>query len=82
MNAVIAWMLSMGLKVRRGVAPAASVTSIVSPMARENARMNDAMMPEKAAGTTTRREHLQARAAERVRRVAKRTSAPRPSRPR
>ena len=54
MNAVIACMLSIGLNVRRGVAPAASVTSIVSPMARENAKMNDATMPDSAAGTTMR----------------------------
>src|SRR5690606_18693297 len=48
------WMLSRGLRVRFGVAPAASVTIIVSPMARESAKINDATIPESAAGTTTR----------------------------
>jgi hypothetical protein len=37
-----------------GVAPAAMVTIIVSPMARDMARMKLAMMPDSAAGTTVR----------------------------
>ena len=39
--------------VRLGVAPAAIVTNMVSPIARDMARMNDATMPDRAAGTTT-----------------------------
>ena len=39
----------------RGCCPAAIATIIVSPMARETARMNAAVIPENAAGTTTRR---------------------------
>ena len=42
-----------GLPVRRGCWPAAIATIIVSPIARDTARMNAAVMPEKAAGTTT-----------------------------
>jgi len=53
MNAVMVWMLSNGLKVMRGVAPAAMVTAIVSPTAREIAKMNAAIMPLSAAGTIT-----------------------------
>ena len=41
-------------------------TIIVSPMARETARMNAAVMPENAAGTTTRRLVCILRRAERV----------------
>ena len=37
----------------RGCWPAAIATIIVSPTARDTARMNAAVMPEKAAGTTT-----------------------------
>ena len=36
-----------------GTSPAASVTAIVSPMARLNPRMTDAMTPLLAAGRTT-----------------------------
>ena len=46
-------MLSSGFAVIRGVAPAAMVTSIVSPMARDMASMKEATMPDRAAGTTT-----------------------------
>ena len=52
--AVIVWMLSSGLAVNLGVAPAAIVTSIVSPIAREIANIKEAIIPDKAAGTTTR----------------------------
>ena len=37
-----------------GFWPAASATIIVSPMARDIARMNEATIPDSAAGTTTR----------------------------
>ena len=42
-----------GLPVRRGCWPAAIATIIVSPIARDTARMKAAVMPENAAGTTT-----------------------------
>ena len=45
-------MLSSGLTVSFGVAPAATVTIIVSPTARENASTNAGTMPESAAGNT------------------------------
>ena len=45
-------MLSIGLKVNLGVAPAAIVTNIVSPIALEIARMKAAIIPDNAAGTT------------------------------
>ena len=45
----------MGFQVRIGCWPAAIATIIVSPTARETARMKAAVMPENAAGTTTRR---------------------------
>ena len=40
--------------VRMNTLPAAIVTIIVSPMAREMPSTNDATMPDRAAGTTTR----------------------------
>src|SRR5680860_1429073 len=49
-------MLVNGFSVSLGVAPAAMVTAMVSPMARESARMNDAITPDSAAGTTVRVE--------------------------
>jgi len=52
-NAVIVCTLSNGLKVTRGVAPAAIVTAIVSPTALEIAKMNAANIPLKAAGRIT-----------------------------
>ncbi len=42
-----------GLKVKLGPWPAAMATTIVSPTARDMARMNAAAMPDNAAGTTT-----------------------------
>ncbi len=48
--------LSSGFSVRLGVAPAAIVTIMVSPIARESARMNEARIPDSAAGTTVRVE--------------------------
>ena len=45
-----------GFSVKLGFCPAAMVTIIVSPMARDTARMNADIMPERAAGTTTRVE--------------------------
>ena len=51
---VIVCMLSRGSSVRRGVAPAAIVTSIVSPIARDSPSISAATMPESAAGVTTR----------------------------
>ena len=56
MNAVIVCMASPGLNVRLGVPPAAISTIIVSPTARLMPRTKAAMMPESAAGTTTRVE--------------------------
>ena len=38
-----------------GLLPAAMVTAMVSPTAREKARITEAEMPDRAAGTTTRR---------------------------
>src|SRR3972149_11632772 len=46
-------MLSKGFKVNFGVAPAAKATTIVSPRALEMARIKEAAIPERAAGTTT-----------------------------
>ena len=45
---------SSGLSVRAWGAPAATATTIVSPIARLVARMSAATMPEIAAGKTTR----------------------------
>jgi hypothetical protein len=45
-----------GKKGILGLCPAAMVTIIVSPMARESARMYEETIPEVAAGTTTRVE--------------------------
>ena len=45
---------SRGSQVRFGWVPAAIATTMVSPMAREVARMQAATMPEVAAGVTTR----------------------------
>lgn len=45
-------MLSKGFKVRFGVDPAASATIIVSPIALEIAKKNDAIIPDEAAGKT------------------------------
>ena len=53
MYAVIVWMLSKGFRVILGVAPAAMVTSIVSPIALEKDKRHEATIPEVAAGTTT-----------------------------
>ena len=55
MKAVIVCTLSNGFKVILGVAPAAIVTSIVSPIALDNAMMKEAIIPDRAAGTTTLR---------------------------
>ena len=52
MYAVIVSIPLVGLKVRIGLEPAARVTAMVSPRARERARMKEATMPESAAGTT------------------------------
>lgn len=53
MNEVMVWTLFKGFKVTWGVAPAAMVTAMVSPTAREMARINAAMIPLNAAGVTT-----------------------------
>jgi len=53
MNDVIVWTDSSGSRVRFARLPAAIVTIIVSPTARANARMNDAAIPDAAAGITT-----------------------------
>src|SRR3989338_5073303 len=45
-------MLSNGFHVILGVAPAAKATAIVSPIAREIARIKEAKTPDKAAGKT------------------------------
>ena len=45
-------MLSIGLRVILGVAPAAIVTSMVSPIALDIAIMKAAIIPDSAAGTT------------------------------
>src|SRR5699024_11181454 len=50
---VIVWMVSVGLKVRFGFEPPAIVTIIVSPIAREMANTNDAIIPDNAEGKTT-----------------------------
>ena len=57
---------------RAAVAPAATATTIVSPIAREIARMIAATMPEIAAGTTTRRLVVMPSGAEAVRGLAQR----------
>src|SRR5579862_7034840 len=44
--------LCRGSRVRFGVAPAASVTAIVSPIARDTASTSAAAMPDAAAGAT------------------------------
>ncbi len=56
MAPVSVWPGPSGLRVNSepAVAPAASATTIVSPIAREMARIIAATMPEIAAGTTTR----------------------------
>ena len=56
MNAVSVSTATRGSNVSVGCRPAAMVTIIVSPMAREIASTNDATMPESAAGTTMRSE--------------------------
>ena len=56
--------------VRRGCWPAAIATIIVSPIARDTARMNAAVMPENAAGTHDAEARLHLRRAERVRALA------------
>ena len=76
------WMLSRGLSVSFGVAPAASVTAIVSPMAREMARMNEAMTPDSAAGSTTRVETSSLVAPSPYAASRERPWAPRAARPR
>ena len=45
-------MLSKGLSVRLGVEPAAIFTIIVSPIALDKAKTNEATIPERAAGKT------------------------------
>ena len=52
-NAVIVSMLRKGFSDSRGICPAAIVTAIVSPIAREIASRNDATIPDSSAGTTT-----------------------------
>jgi hypothetical protein len=54
MYAVIVCMPFVGSPVSRGCVPAASVTAIVSPIARETPSTIDAMTPERAAGSTIR----------------------------
>ncbi len=54
MNAVMAWIDSIGLKLRLGVEPAAISTTMVSPTARETPSTIEATIPERAAGKTTR----------------------------
>ena len=49
------WMLSSGERVRLGVEPAATATIMVSPTTRAMASRMAAMMPEMAAGKTTRK---------------------------
>ena len=58
MAAVMVRPSSKGLVVNceRLAEPAASSTTMVSPTARETARMNAATRPETAAGTTTRKD--------------------------
>ena len=56
MNAVSVSTAMRGSSVSVGCRPAAIVTIIVSPTAREIASTNDATMPESAAGTTMRSE--------------------------
>ena len=70
MNAVIVWTASNGSPVRLGWPPAAISTIMVSPIAREIASTNDAMIPETAAGTTMRVDDLHAARPEGVRAVA------------
>ena len=55
MNAAIVPPCSSGLTVSFGLKPIARTTAIVSPTARDIARMIDAMIPDSAAGKTTRR---------------------------
>ena len=55
MNAVIVWMLSRGSIDSCGFVPPASTTIIVSPIARDMARMIEAITPDSAAGNTTLR---------------------------
>ena len=53
------WVVSTGtsgLKVNLGCCPAAIATIIVSPIALENARITDTIIPEEAAGTITLKE--------------------------
>ena len=54
MNAVIASAAARGSKVSFACCPIAISTIIVSPIAREIARTNEATIPDTAAGTTIR----------------------------
>ena len=54
MYPVSVWMPRAGSRRGAGTIPAAIATIIVSPTARETPRMIDAMIPDSAAGTTTR----------------------------
>ncbi len=55
MKPVMVWPASVGFVTIRACVPAARATIIVSPTARERARTIDAVMPEMAAGNTTRK---------------------------
>ena len=48
-----AYIDSLSDAISFGVAPAAIVTAIVSPTALDSARTNEAITPDRAAGTTT-----------------------------
>src|SRR6266540_4099767 len=56
MNAAIVSIARIGLKVNCGFPPTAISAIMVSPIAREIPSTNDATMPDRAAGTTTRVE--------------------------
>src|SRR5687767_12709580 len=56
MYAVMVCTLEHGLSAICGVAPAAMVTAMVSPTARETPRIKAATIPDRAAGNTTRNE--------------------------
>ena len=55
MEAVRVWIEVKKFQVILGLLPAAMVTAMVSPTAREKARITEVAMPDRAAGTTTRR---------------------------
>ena len=53
---VIVSMGTSGFNVKRGCCPAAMATIIVSPIARERAKITDEIIPDDAAGTSTLNE--------------------------